>query len=270
MYANSEDSVTVVSIVRLYSLEKLAKSPDQTFDNSDQATLSAVEVNVGIICACLPAMRPLFAIMMPKYFSPTPVHTTLPANDVESQKDARALSVSTRVNTPVQSLRPTYSRADTSTQSVETLSHKSLHASQCSRSRNDSIAHTRSGSNLSASMTHTRNGSILPASMRHTRSGSNLSVVPLRSDTGTFQSKALSPLRMSTVTPFAPFAPPIALRRGSVSNDNTSALAPGSYSRRPGTPVSTKPLPLTPFPVWSGDYTDLPLTAIPRPAVDEA
>ncbi|KAF1360056.1 hypothetical protein EJ07DRAFT_57815, partial [Lizonia empirigonia] len=113
-------SATVVSAVRLYSIHDTANSTDQSFDSSDQVTLSAVEVNVGIICACLPAMRPLFAVMMPKYFSAAPAYTNVPGNDVERPKDARAASISTRVGTPTQSIRPSYSRAGSSKLSIET------------------------------------------------------------------------------------------------------------------------------------------------------
>ncbi|KAJ4353109.1 hypothetical protein N0V95_003643 [Ascochyta clinopodiicola] len=250
-------SAIVVSTVRLYSLDNLANSNDETFDNSDQATLSAVEVNVGIICACLPAMRPLFAVMMPKYFSSTSAYTTVPANDVERPKDVRALSVDTRVDTPTQSLRPSHSRAGSSNLSIDTRPRTSGQASQRTQSRNGSIAHSRSDSSLSVT-------------------------IPSRATTGPFQGSALNPLRMSPVTPFAP---PISLRLGRLSEDDTTSLAPGAYSRRPSetsinltrlptsrrpprTPVSTKPLPLTPFPVGSGDWTRAHITPIPRPAED--
>lgn len=233
-------------------------SNDQTFDNSDQATLSAVEVNVGIICACLPAMRPLFAVMMPKYFSSAPAYTTVPANDIERPKNLRAPSVSTRVDTPTQSITPSYSRAGSSQLSINTRPHTSGQASQRTQSRNGSIAHSRNGSNLFVTI-----------------SGRNTA--------GPFQGKALHPLRMSPVTPFAP---PITLRLGRLpEDDDTATLAPGAYSRRPSetsinltrlrtskrpprTPVSAKPLPLTPFPVESGDWTGAKLTAIPRPSAE--
>ncbi|USP80948.1 uncharacterized protein yc1106_08222 [Curvularia clavata] len=65
-------SVSLVSVIRLYSLDAISNSTDVSFDNTDHATLSAVEVNVGIICACLPAMRPLFALVLPQYFSDAP------------------------------------------------------------------------------------------------------------------------------------------------------------------------------------------------------
>ncbi|KAL6162508.1 hypothetical protein ACJQWK_11432 [Exserohilum turcicum] len=65
-------TVTLVSIIRLYTLDSISNSNNVSFDNTDHATLSVVEVNVGIICACIPAMRPLFALIMPQYFSDPP------------------------------------------------------------------------------------------------------------------------------------------------------------------------------------------------------
>lgn len=250
--SDPKHSAIVVSTVRLYSIDDTANSTDQSFDSSDQVTLSAVEVNVGIVCACLPAMRPLFAVMMPKYFSAAPAYTNVPGNDVEQPKDTRAATISTRVGTPTQSIRPSYSRAGSSKLSIETRPNTSGQASQRTKSRNGSSAHSRNGSNLSVT-------------------------IPGRTTAGPFQGSALNPLRMSPVTPFAP---PISLRLGRLSEDETSTLAPGAYSRRPSeasinltrlptsrrpsrTAVSTKPLPLTPFPVQSAEWTYAPL---PRPS----
>jgi len=252
-------SVTVVSTIRLYTLDNLANSKDQTFDNSDQATLSAVEVNVVIICACLPAMRPLFAVMMPKYFSSAPAYTTATAPDLERPKDIRTGSTSTRVDTPALSIRPTFSGNNSSQASLDMRPLTSGQASQRSHS------HSRS-----ASTSHSRNGSIA-----RSHSGSTLSVaIPTRATP--FQGKALNPLRMSPVTPFAP---PASLRLSRLTEDDAVTRPSTVHSRRPSetsinlsrlpsrrpprTPVSTKPLPITPFPVTSGDWTQL--TAIPRP-----
>ncbi|KAF2005282.1 hypothetical protein P154DRAFT_425083 [Amniculicola lignicola CBS 123094] len=58
----------IISIVRLRTLVTIANSEDPTYDNLSAATFSAVEVNIGIVCACLPSMRPLFASMLPTYF----------------------------------------------------------------------------------------------------------------------------------------------------------------------------------------------------------
>jgi hypothetical protein len=49
----------VVSILRLQSLVAISNSHDQTYDNPPAATWSSVETNIGIICSCLPCLRPL-------------------------------------------------------------------------------------------------------------------------------------------------------------------------------------------------------------------
>lgn len=250
-------------------MDNLSNSNDQSFDNTDQATLSGVEVNVGIICACLPAMRPLFAIMLPKYFDPATAYSTVPANDIERPKEFRAASVSTRVDTPTQPVRPIYSRAGSSP------SQASLDIRPRTSGQNSQRTQSRI---VSAVQSHN-------PSTTHSRNGSSLSIAIPRSSfstAGPFQGSTLNPLRMSPVTPFAA---PIPLRLGRLPEDNNNVpdLAPGAYSRRPSetsinltrlptsrrpsrTPVSTKPLPLTPFPVGSGDWTQR-LTAIPKPEV---
>ncbi|KAF2186516.1 hypothetical protein K469DRAFT_738399 [Zopfia rhizophila CBS 207.26] len=61
--------VCVVSILRLQSLVAISNSEDPTFDNPPAATWSSVETNVGIICSCLPCLRPLLAKCLPDVFS---------------------------------------------------------------------------------------------------------------------------------------------------------------------------------------------------------
>ena len=234
-------------------------------------------------------MRPLFALGMPKYFSTAPVYTTVPPVDLERPANVRTKSISTRPGSK-------YSRIGGSDVSLSTRPHTSGQsstrtasrgASMQMQSRSPSIVQSRASISRSrnTSATHSRSPSISRSrnpSANHSRNGSNVSVnIPKGITAGSFQGKALNPLRMSPITPFAP---PIALRLGRVSEDNydnAATLAPGAYSRRPSdasisltrlptsrraprTPVSTKPLPLTPFPVTnSGEWSRL--TAIPRP-----
>ncbi|KAF2874427.1 hypothetical protein BDV95DRAFT_566165 [Massariosphaeria phaeospora] len=61
--------VCIVSIIRLQSLVAISKSFDPTYDNPPAATWSSVEINVGIICSCLPCLRPLIARCLPGVFS---------------------------------------------------------------------------------------------------------------------------------------------------------------------------------------------------------
>ena len=62
-------SVCVVSILRLQSLVAISNSTDQSYDNPAAATWSSVETNVGIICSCLPLLRPLMTKCLPGVFS---------------------------------------------------------------------------------------------------------------------------------------------------------------------------------------------------------
>ncbi|KAJ5199292.1 hypothetical protein N7472_004496 [Penicillium cf. griseofulvum] len=61
--------VCITSIVRLISLKKIADSSDPTFDNVGAASWSAIECNTGIICACLPTLKPLIARIFPGMIS---------------------------------------------------------------------------------------------------------------------------------------------------------------------------------------------------------
>lgn len=54
---NKPNSVTVVSIMRLQSLVSFASSTNPTWDNWDVTNWSTIEINIGIICACLPTIR---------------------------------------------------------------------------------------------------------------------------------------------------------------------------------------------------------------------
>ena len=107
-------SVTMVSIIRLYTLDNIANSTDISFDNVDHATLSAVEVNVGIICACIPAMRPLFALLAPHYFSAVPQYTNARILDIERQKQRTGRQGNTRPTTATPRTRPNTARFQSS------------------------------------------------------------------------------------------------------------------------------------------------------------
>ncbi|KAF2790309.1 hypothetical protein K505DRAFT_282840 [Melanomma pulvis-pyrius CBS 109.77] len=59
----------IVSILRLHSLVAISNSTDPTYDNPPAATWSSVEIDVAIICSCLPCLRPLLARYFPGIFS---------------------------------------------------------------------------------------------------------------------------------------------------------------------------------------------------------
>ncbi|KAH8906271.1 hypothetical protein BR93DRAFT_928871 [Coniochaeta sp. PMI_546] len=57
--------VTVVSIIRLQALVTFAKSSDPTWDNFPVSLWSTVEINVGIMCTCMPTLRLLLTRVFP-------------------------------------------------------------------------------------------------------------------------------------------------------------------------------------------------------------
>ncbi|KAK3298689.1 uncharacterized protein B0H64DRAFT_371144 [Chaetomium fimeti] len=57
--------VTVVSIIRLHALVTFAKSSNATWDNFPVSLWSTVEINVGIMCTCMPTLRLLLVRLFP-------------------------------------------------------------------------------------------------------------------------------------------------------------------------------------------------------------
>ncbi|KAL9118458.1 MAG: hypothetical protein Q9187_004996, partial [Circinaria calcarea] len=55
--------VCIISIIRLFFLERVASTADPAWDNVDGATLSTIEICVAIISACLPTYRPLYKLI---------------------------------------------------------------------------------------------------------------------------------------------------------------------------------------------------------------
>ncbi|UPX11262.1 uncharacterized protein EKO05_0001876 [Ascochyta rabiei] len=65
--------VTVVSCLRLQSLVTFAASSNPTWDEVQVINWSNIEVNVGIICACLPTLRVMLMKIFPKITGTTKV-----------------------------------------------------------------------------------------------------------------------------------------------------------------------------------------------------
>lgn len=63
--------VTVVSILRLKSLVHFGVSTNPTWDQSDVIKWSNIEINVAIICACMPALRVILVQMFPRLLGST-------------------------------------------------------------------------------------------------------------------------------------------------------------------------------------------------------
>ncbi|KAH7123983.1 hypothetical protein B0J11DRAFT_580733 [Dendryphion nanum] len=60
--------VTVVSILRLQTLVSFANSHNPTWDQKDVNNWSVIEINVGIMCACMPAIRVILVRLSPRVF----------------------------------------------------------------------------------------------------------------------------------------------------------------------------------------------------------
>lgn len=61
-------SAAIASICRLHALYVLSHTTDITWDNPGTAIWSAIELNVGILCASLPTLRAFFIRIWPKAF----------------------------------------------------------------------------------------------------------------------------------------------------------------------------------------------------------
>ncbi|KAG7284915.1 hypothetical protein NEMBOFW57_009530 [Staphylotrichum longicolle] len=57
--------VTVMSIVRLQALVEFAKSNNPTWDNFPVSLWSTIEINVGIMCTCMPTLRLMLVRVFP-------------------------------------------------------------------------------------------------------------------------------------------------------------------------------------------------------------
>lgn len=62
--------VTVVSVLRLRSLVHFAASSNPTWDQADVVYWSTIEINVGILCASLPALRVILVKIFPAIMGP--------------------------------------------------------------------------------------------------------------------------------------------------------------------------------------------------------
>lgn len=54
-------------MLRLKKLYVLSKSHDQTYDLLGAILWSSIEVNTGIICACLPTLKPIVNLISPSF-----------------------------------------------------------------------------------------------------------------------------------------------------------------------------------------------------------
>jgi hypothetical protein len=65
------DSVCIVSIIRATTLLKGMQVKDSTYNGVTTYMWTAIESNVGIICACLPVLRPILQQLIPWFLERT-------------------------------------------------------------------------------------------------------------------------------------------------------------------------------------------------------
>lgn len=58
-------SITIVSIIRLQSLVSLRSTSNPTWDYTSPTDWSVIEINVGLICCCLPTLRLIVVRIFP-------------------------------------------------------------------------------------------------------------------------------------------------------------------------------------------------------------
>jgi hypothetical protein len=67
--ADNDTSAAIASVCRLYALYLISVSSDITWDSPASVYWSAIELNIGILCASLPTLRPFLARVWPNAFS---------------------------------------------------------------------------------------------------------------------------------------------------------------------------------------------------------
>jgi hypothetical protein len=67
--ANNDTSASIASVCRLHALYLISVSSDITWDSSASVYWSSIELNIGILCASLPTLRPFLARVWPNAFS---------------------------------------------------------------------------------------------------------------------------------------------------------------------------------------------------------
>ena len=75
-------SITIISILRMQSLVYFAKSSNPTWDQWPIALWSTIEINVGVICTCLPSIRLILVRLFPGVLdSNASPHTSHPEHE---------------------------------------------------------------------------------------------------------------------------------------------------------------------------------------------
>ncbi|KAJ8120621.1 hypothetical protein ONZ43_g2716 [Nemania bipapillata] len=69
--------ITIISVIRLKTLVVFANSTNVSYDYVEPGLYSIIEASIGIICACLPAVRALLITVMPSVFHPTVIRSII-------------------------------------------------------------------------------------------------------------------------------------------------------------------------------------------------
>lgn len=217
--------------------------------------LSAIETNVGIICACLPSMRPLLASMMPMYF-PEGTHYSHAhwKYDAEQPRHIhmRNTSTSSRPDT-ANSFTKSYVHSRSNSETFRPGSKSALYNPSApirSHSRIGSRSPhspTPSDSNLSNSRTAYESGSIVGQAgqeiLQKSMSTQQFTSAPLNLSNG--HQHPMNPLRMSPFSPVIPSLPRLPENMAVLGSLESKT----STRQRPiRTPLFHKPLPITPLP----------------------
>lgn len=98
--------VTIISVVRLWSLVDFRATQNASWDYWNAAIWSTVEIAIGIICACMPAIRFILVRIFPNIFGttttdePSPSHTvrglpeTADTGSIQGSKRSRGMGSS--------------------------------------------------------------------------------------------------------------------------------------------------------------------------------
>ncbi|KAH8887875.1 hypothetical protein GQ53DRAFT_725610 [Thozetella sp. PMI_491] len=92
--------VTVVSIIRLRALLIFANSTNPTWDNLSTSYWSTVEVDVGIICACMPVLRLVILRLFPRLRGNDPAHESRTIWPSSRPRDPEVTVISLEVSPP--------------------------------------------------------------------------------------------------------------------------------------------------------------------------
>lgn len=96
------------------TLKVAGESTDPSWDNTDAAVWSFIELSIGVLAACLPTLRPLFALIMPRFFKSTISGRTGQYNGLSGKNTGQMYSRSRTGNTGgVKSIYPTDGDSDT-------------------------------------------------------------------------------------------------------------------------------------------------------------